>query len=163
MTEMMRLSRRRFLQATTAAGGGLVLGFHVPLGGRGAEAAAAPVELNAWLRIAPDNTITVMVNHSEMGQGIFTGLPMLVAEELDVDWTQVRAKLAPAGDVYKDPVFGIQMTGGSSAIPHSWLQYRQIGKWRDYLYGEKVYITLSLVAKSLLAWQVFAGTLVPPK
>ncbi len=52
---------------------------------------------------------------------------MLLAEELDVDWSQVKAELAPAGDAYKDPFFGIQMTGGSSAVTHSWVQYREIG------------------------------------
>src|SRR5439155_14424120 len=68
------------------------------------------------------NSVTVLVNRLDFGQGIATTLPMLVAEELDADWSKVRGELAPAGDAYKDPGFGIQMTGGSSATPHSWQQ-----------------------------------------
>ena len=128
--EAAGMSRRTFLKA----GGGLVLGFYVAGGGgRFARAIAAdappkPVSApNAFLRIAPDNTVTIQVNRLEFGQGVHTALPMLIAEELDADWTQVRSALAPAGDAYKDPGFGIQMTGGSTAVKHSWQQYREIG------------------------------------
>jgi isoquinoline 1-oxidoreductase beta subunit len=124
------MSRRTFLKA----GSGLVLGFYVASGGgRFARAIAAdappkPIPApNAFLRIAPDNTVTIQVNRLEFGQGVHTALPMLIAEELDADWTQVRSALAPAGDAYKDPGFGIQMTGGSTAVKHSWQQYREIG------------------------------------
>jgi isoquinoline 1-oxidoreductase beta subunit len=89
--------------------------------------AAVPSEPNAFLRVTPDNTITVMVNRLEFGQGVQTALPMLIAEELDVDWSQVRAELAPADNAYKDPAFGIQMTGGSISVAHSFKQYREIG------------------------------------
>jgi isoquinoline 1-oxidoreductase beta subunit len=126
-----RLHRRDFLRLTALAGGGLAIVWNAPAA-LAAEGAApdAPKPLpdpKAFVRINPDNTVDITVNRLDFGQGALTALPMLLAEELDVDWSQVKAELAPAGDAYKDPVFGIQMTGGSSAVPHSWLQYRQIG------------------------------------
>jgi isoquinoline 1-oxidoreductase beta subunit len=123
-------SRRGFLKAGAAASGGLVLGFMLPAGGRLARAAEAkPVVYapNAFLRVAPDNSVTVMVNRLEFGQGVHTSLPMVIADELDADWAQMRAELAPAGDAYKDPAFGMQITGGSGTIAHSFTQYREIG------------------------------------
>jgi isoquinoline 1-oxidoreductase subunit beta len=123
------MSRRSFLKATGLAGGGLVLGFFVPGANRFARAQAmeAVPAPNAFLRIAPDNTITVAVNRLEFGQGVHTSLPMLIAEELDADWSKVSGALAPAGDAYKDPLFGMQMTGGSGSVAHSFVQYREIG------------------------------------
>lgn len=123
------LSRRSFIKAGAAAAGGLVLGFVVPGANRFANAQQAkPVfEPNAFLRIAPDNTISVMVNRLEFGQGVQTALPMLIAEELDADWSQMRGELAPAARPYADPGFGMQMTGGSNTIANSFSQYREIG------------------------------------
>ncbi|MCS0628672.1 xanthine dehydrogenase family protein molybdopterin-binding subunit [Telluria mixta] len=125
------VSRRDFLKAGTLATGGLVLGFVLPTGGRFAQAAEAAKPTvyapNAFLRVAPDNTVTVIVNRLEFGQGVHTALPMVIADELDADWSQVRAELAPAADVYKDPAFGIQITGGSGTIAHSFTQYREVG------------------------------------
>jgi isoquinoline 1-oxidoreductase beta subunit len=121
------VSRRDFMKV---AGGGLVLSFFVAGGGRFAKAQAPQkpsYQPNAFLQIAPDNTVTVQVNRLEFGQGVHTALPMLIAEELDADWSQMRGALAPAGDQYKDPAFGIQMTGGSGTVAHSWGQYREIG------------------------------------
>jgi isoquinoline 1-oxidoreductase beta subunit len=123
------LSRRSFIKAGALAGGGLVLGFVVPGANRfaraaGAKAVSAP---NAFLRIAPDNTVTVMINRLEFGQGVHTALPMLLAEELDADWSQMRGELAPAADAFKDPMMGMQMTGGSGSVAHSFVQYREIG------------------------------------
>ncbi|MFS2215902.1 molybdopterin cofactor-binding domain-containing protein [Telluria sp. Tellsp104] len=115
------LGRRGFLKST----GGLILGFVIPVPGR--AAAPAPASPNAFLRIAPDDTVTVLVDRLEFGQGVHTALPMLVAEELDADWSRVRAELAPAGDAYKDPLFGIQMTGSSISVAHSFTHYREIG------------------------------------
>jgi isoquinoline 1-oxidoreductase beta subunit len=119
-------SRRGFMKG---AGAGLVLGFTFAGGGRMARAAEQKplAQPNAFLRIAPDNTITVQVNRLEFGQGVQTALPMLIAEELDADWSQVRGALAPAGEAYKDPSLGIQITGGSGSVAHSWVQYREIG------------------------------------
>lgn len=124
------MSRRSFMKATAVAGGGLALGFFVPGANRFAQAqtqAAKVYAPNAFLRIAPDNTVTVAVNRLEFGQGVHTSLPMLIAEELDADWSQVRGVLAPAADVYKDPIAGMQMTGGSGSVKHSYQQYREIG------------------------------------
>ncbi|HAT33649.1 MAG TPA: carbon monoxide dehydrogenase [Janthinobacterium sp.] len=138
-TPVAGLSRRRFMRAGALAGGGLVLGFFVPGANKFARAAdaasatasataSAPVyQPNAFLRIAPDNSVTVQVNRLEFGQGVQTALPMLIAEELDADWSQMRGELAPAGDAFKDPVFGMQITGGSGSIAHSFTQYREIG------------------------------------
>jgi isoquinoline 1-oxidoreductase beta subunit len=124
-------SRRGFLKAGAVGAGGLVLGFMLPGGGRMARAAdaAKPVVYapNAFLRVAPDNTVTVIVNRLEFGQGVHTALPMVIADELDADWSQMRAELAPAADVYKDPAFGMQITGGSGTIAHSFTQYREVG------------------------------------
>jgi isoquinoline 1-oxidoreductase beta subunit len=94
---------------------------------RAAEAKPVIYAPNAFLRVAPDNTVTVMVNRLEFGQGVHTSLPMVIADELDADWAQMRAELAPAGDAYKDPAFGMQITGGSGTIAHSFTQYREIG------------------------------------
>jgi isoquinoline 1-oxidoreductase beta subunit len=130
MGARMATSRRGFLKAGAVAGGGLVLGFMLPAGGRLARAAdAKPVVYapNAFLRVAPDNTVTVIVNRLEFGQGVHTALPMVIADELDADWAQMRAELAPAGEPYKDPAFGMQITGGSGTIAHSFTQYREIG------------------------------------
>ena len=125
------VSRRAFLKAGAAATSGLVLGFVIPGASRFANAAdgaaAAPVAPNAFLRIAPDNTVSVLVNRIEIGQGVTTSIPMIIAEELDADWSRMRAELAPAGDVFKDPLLGIQMTGGSGSIARQYTGYREIG------------------------------------
>jgi len=121
--------RRDFLKLSAVAGGGLAVSWTPAASAADAAPAAPkpPADPAPFLRILPDNTVEIRVNRLDFGQGALTALPMLVAEELDVDWKQVRASLAPAGDAYKDPVFGIQMTGGSSAVPNSWIQYRQVG------------------------------------
>lgn len=121
------LSRRSFLKISGLAGSGFALGI-VGMDAALAQAPAKPVAPpQAFLTIAPDNTVTIAVNRLEFGQGVHTALPMALAEELDVDWKNVRAILAPAGDAYKDPMFGIQMTGGSTALNHSFEQYRELG------------------------------------
>lgn len=123
------VSRRGFLKAAAVAGGGLVLGFYVSGGNRFALAQQAKTVYapNAFLHIGTDDSVTVMVNRLEFGQGVQTALPMLIAEELDADWSKIRGELAPAGDAYKDPLFGIQITGGSGSVAHSFMQYREIG------------------------------------
>lgn len=129
MTEMTQLSRRRFLELTGAAAGGLVLGCHLPLGGRAAWAAtpSGAGVVNAWLKIGADNTVTILVAHSEMGQGTLTSLPMLIAEELEVDWRKVRSEMAPADAVYANRMFGSQATGGSTSIRESFEPLRRVG------------------------------------
>ncbi len=123
------MSRRGFLKVASATGGGLVLGFFVPGANKFARAENEKkvITPNAFLRIAPDNSITVAINRLEFGQGVATSLSMLIAEELGASWSDMRAELANASAIYSDPVFGIQMTGGSSTIKNSYLQYREIG------------------------------------
>jgi isoquinoline 1-oxidoreductase beta subunit len=139
MSEVLNLSRRRFLKTSALAGGGLVLGVHLPeLANRaeGAQPAAqqqaapqrpAPFAPNAFVRIGTDNSVTVLINHSEMGQGTFTALSMLVAEELDADWSRVRAEHAPVDPAYNHVGFGIQMVGGSTSTWTEWERLRRAG------------------------------------
>ncbi len=122
-------SRRQFLQTSGTVAGGLVLGFHLPdrWVRRGLMQDTAPFAPNAFIRIATDETVTIMVNKSEMGQGVYTSLPMLIAEELDADWERVQIEPAPVDPVYNDPGFGAQITGGSTSIASSWQQFREAG------------------------------------
>jgi isoquinoline 1-oxidoreductase beta subunit len=124
-------SRRDFLKTTAVVSGGLVIAFVVPGAGRFALAQApADKKLpspNAFLRIGSDDSVTVLLSHSEMGQGIWTTLPMLIAEELDADWNKIRVAHAPAAPVYAHTVFGMQMTGGSSTTWSEFDRYRQAG------------------------------------
>jgi len=77
--------------------------------------------------VRDDGKILIIVNRLEFGQGVQTSLPMILADEMDADWSQVIAELAPAADVYKDPIYGMQMVGGSGSIAHSFQQYRELG------------------------------------
>ena len=123
-------SRRDFLKTSAVASGGLVIGFYLPGGNKMANAQQPPkpnTSPNAFLRIAKDGAVTVQVKHLEFGQGVMTSLPMLVAEELDCDWSKVRAELAPANAAYNHTMFGMQMTGGSSSVINSWTQMRTVG------------------------------------
>ncbi|UEM18881.1 xanthine dehydrogenase family protein molybdopterin-binding subunit [Skermanella mucosa] len=124
-------SRRRFLQGSAAAAAGLTIGFHWSAGPKVASAAAAGGGFvpNAFVRIGTDNTVTVLSKHLEMGQGVYTGLATLVAEELDADWSQVRVEGAPAdASLYNNLAFGpVQGTGGSSSIANSYEQLRKAG------------------------------------
>jgi len=117
--------RREFFKVTSIAGAGFLLGFYLPLGGRFAafaqsrQAAFAP---NAWLRIDRDGTIAVTVAKSEMGQGVHTALPMILAEELDADWSRVKVEHALA-----DKKYGDMGTGGSASVRTSWEPLRTAG------------------------------------
>jgi isoquinoline 1-oxidoreductase beta subunit len=118
------LSRRGFLQGAAA---GLALTFYVPTV-RAAQPKAAPLPPpNAFVRIGADDRVTVVLAHAEMGQGIWTGLAMLIAEELDCAWSQVRCEHAPAAPVYGHPMMGMQMTGGSSSTNGEFDRYRTVG------------------------------------
>jgi len=127
---MTTLSRRVFLQGSTVAGAGLIIGFVVP--GRAQAFFAGPAKKalpphNAFLRIGTDDTVTVLLAHSEMGQGIWTTLPLLVAEELGCDWSKIRAEHAPAAPTYFHTAMGIQMTGGSTTTWSEFERYRTVG------------------------------------
>jgi isoquinoline 1-oxidoreductase beta subunit len=123
-------SRREFLKTGALVTGSLVIAFSVPGGRRFARAERAPVgpfAPNAFLRVGSDDTVTVLLPHSEMGQGIWTTLPMLIAEELDADWSKIRVEHAPAAPVYAHTAFGMQMTGGSSSTWSEFDRCRQAG------------------------------------
>lgn len=122
------LSRRDFFRvgAVAAAGSGLVLGVSLPH--RHARfSSPGTFAPNAFVRIGTDGAVTVMVGYSEMGQGIMTAVPMLVAEELEVDWTTVRFESAPSERAYYNPLFGMQGTGGSTTVRASWEPMRRAG------------------------------------
>ena len=123
-------SRRDFLKTSAVATGGLVIAFHVPGAKRLAASGygpAGPFAPNAFLRIGDDDAITVLLAHSEMGQGIWTALPMLIAEELECDWSSIRVEHAPAAAEYAHTAFGIQATGGSTTTWSEFDRYRQAG------------------------------------
>src|SRR5579863_9602228 len=125
-----KMERRDFLKISVAAGGGLLIGFRFPGISTLASAQPAPANTfmpNAFVRIGTDERVTVIVNHSEMGQGVYTSLPMLLAEELDADWTKVGYESAPVDPKYNHPAFGMQMTGGSSSVWSGLEQFRQAG------------------------------------
>jgi len=143
------LSRRAILKA----GAGLVLGAYVARSGKAFAQTPPPAGKvntapNTFLIIKPDSTVTVLCKHIEMGQGPFTGMATLVAEELDADWSQMRADHAPSNPIlYKNLAFGVQGTGGSSAIANSYLQMRKVGAAARQM----------LVAAAADAWQVSAS------
>ena len=118
---MSPLSRREFLAAGAAAGAGLVIGFYLPHGGE-SGARGDKFAPNAYLRIAPDGKVTVTVARSEMGQGVRTSLPMILAEELEADWKQITIEQAGASNL-----FGDQTTGGSASVKSCWDPMRKAG------------------------------------
>ena len=137
------LSRRSFLRVSATAAGGLIVSlyFHLPLAAQEAGQAKPKVyPPDAFVHLKADGKIVIQVNRLEFGQGVHTSLPMILADEMDADWSQVEAELAPAADVYKDPLYGIQMVGGSGSIAHSFQQRseeRRVGKecrsrWSPY-------------------------------
>ena len=120
----MTLSRREVL----VSGAGLLIAFHVPRKGRAAQMEKKPsVDPNAFVRVAFDESVTVLLAHSEMGQGIWTTLAMLIAEELDCDWSKIRVEHAPAAPAYAHTAYGLQMTGGSTTTWSEFDRYRTVG------------------------------------
>ena len=142
----LTLNRRSFLQVTTAATGGLLVSLYLPRVISAQQPSPKVYPPDAFIHIATDGKIKITVNRLEFGQGVQTSLPMVLADELDADWSQVTAELAPAADVYKDPLFGIQMVGGSGSIAHSFQQYRELGAKTRAM----------LVAAAADRWQVAA-------
>ncbi|VIO65826.1 Isoquinoline 1-oxidoreductase subunit beta [Bradyrhizobium ivorense] len=123
------LSRRNFLRATAVAGGGLLLSVSLPLaGGDGALAASDNFEPNAFVKIGGDGRIVLTMPYVEMGQGTYTSIPMLIAEELEVELKQIQLEHAPPSDkLYANPLLGVQATGNSNAMRGSWQPMRKAG------------------------------------
>jgi len=117
-------SRRDFLKTTTLATGGLLMGFALPGAKIEAQAAGTVYTPNAWVHIADDNTITLISARSEMGQGVYTSMPMLIAEELNVDIKQIKVDIAPPAAVYVNALLGAQITGGSTSVRDGWEKLR---------------------------------------
>jgi isoquinoline 1-oxidoreductase beta subunit len=121
-----RLDRRAFLQVSAVAGGGLLIGLYAPdvlaQGRGGGPASAASLAPNTYITIHPDNTFTIIAKNPETGQGIKTALPMIIADEFDVDWAQVKIQQADL-----DPKYGAQIEGGSRAIPSNYQNMRLVG------------------------------------
>src|SRR6516225_4914022 len=132
LSQAQNLSRRTFLRASAAAGGGLLLGFALPGPPQAATAAETPsAELfapNAFIRIGREGPVTLVMPYVEMGQGTYTSIPMLIAEELEIDLSQVRLEHAPPDEkLYANPLLGVQATGNSNAIRAAWQPLRQAG------------------------------------
>ena len=124
-----RVARRDFLKTASAITGAFWISAYVPeLAAYAAQdAGKAQFAPNAFVRIAPDETVTIIANHSEMGQGVYTSIPMLINEELEADWSKINVEAAPVDPAYNHTVYGVQMTGGSSTTPSEWERLRKMG------------------------------------
>lgn len=121
------MSRRDFLKTGAVLGGGLVIGFYLPHGVARGEPAAETFAPNAFIRIGTDGSVTFIDNKSEMGQGVYTALPMIVAEELEVDPATIRVEAAPVAPAYNHALWGIQVTGGSTSVRTEWQRLAEAG------------------------------------
>ncbi|WP_411877639.1 molybdopterin cofactor-binding domain-containing protein [Polaromonas sp. YR568] len=141
-------SRRTFLKTSSAVTGGLVMGvtLGLPLATQAAGTLYTP---NAWVHIADDNTITLISARSEMGQGVYTSMPMLIAEELNVDIRKIKVAIAPPGKVYTNALLGAQITGGSTSVRDGWEKLRIAG----------AQVRTMLVSAAAAKWNVDASTL----
>jgi isoquinoline 1-oxidoreductase subunit beta len=149
------LTRRTVLGAGAAAGGGLLLSVGLPALARDARAAnAGTFAPNAFVRIGRDGQVTLIMHKVEMGQGTYTSMPMLLAEELEVDLSQVRLEHAPPNDeLYAEPLFGVQETGGSTSVRGNWEQLRHAGATARTL----------LIAAAAQSWKVDENSCRPAK
>jgi isoquinoline 1-oxidoreductase beta subunit len=126
-------TRREFLTTSAAAGGGMLIAIQLPGCGdsplvvAGLSNPAEPVQANAWLRIETDGSIVFLADRSEMGQGVYTALPTLLAEELDVAVGAIRVEAAPAGNDYINTALGVQVTGGSTSVREAYDKLRKAG------------------------------------
>jgi isoquinoline 1-oxidoreductase subunit beta len=152
MNDIFKINRRHFLKAGFSLGGGLILGFHFYPSGAGGAAGAAPGALfapNAFVRIGTDNVVTFIINKSEMGQGVYTSLPMLIAEELECDWKELHLEAAPVDHAYDHAEWGpMQGTGGSSSVRSEWERLRRAGATAREM----------LLAAAAAAWSVEKAT-----
>lgn len=127
------ITRREFIQKSLS-GAGLVIavsitpfGYRIVNASNDEKASSGTFSPNVWVRITPDDLVTIVVNKSDMGQGVYTALPMIAADALDADWSRVRYEPAPAGRKYVDPVWGQELTGGSTSVRHMYEPLRQAG------------------------------------
>jgi isoquinoline 1-oxidoreductase beta subunit len=128
MSEIIKMSRREFLKGGVILGGGLILACHIPFRGTAWGAEKSSFAPNAFLRIGSDDSVTIIVNKSEMGQGVHTSLPMLLAEELECDWRKVRVEQSPVAPEYNHTQFGpIMVTGGSTSVRSEWERLSRAG------------------------------------
>ncbi len=155
MTEKTEIDRRSFLKATIVAGGALVISASLPFRSRAEERFNLPAEPaanfqpNAFIRIAPDGKVTITVGQAEMGQGVLTSLPMIVADELEVDWKDVSYEHGPAGKEFVNPAFGAQITGGSASVKGFF----------DPLRKSAASVREMLIGAAAIQWGVAAETL----
>jgi len=146
----MTTTRREFLKSGALASGVAVLSMYVPgFGGQEAHAAGSMHTPNVWVHISDDNTVTLISHMSEMGQGVHTALPALIAEELNVDINKVRVTTAPANPAYVNGLLGAQITGGSTSIRDAWEKLRIGG----------AQVRTMLVQAAANKWGVDAATL----
>ncbi len=129
MSNIINISRREFIKTGALIGGGMLLGFSVPFSaGARVKKSAKIFAPNAFIRIGTDDIITIIVNKSEMGQGVYTSLPMLIAEELECELSKIKVESAPVNPAYNHTEWGpVQGTGGSSSIRSTWVQFRKAG------------------------------------
>jgi isoquinoline 1-oxidoreductase beta subunit len=152
-TSSLRPSRRAFLKTSVAAGGGLIIAGYLPMRGLDAQQRAA-FEPNVWVKIGADNSVRIMLSQLEMGQGVMTAMPMLVAEELDVDWNRITTEWAPADSRYGNPQFGgSQTTAGSNSTRGMWKLLREAG----------ASARMMLVSAAAQTWNVPENTLTTDK
>ena len=151
----MELTSREFLVSGLTAAGGMMISFHIPAKTKPFEPYSSQGgELNAWLTIEPDNTITIRVAQAEMGQGVFTSLPMIVADELEADWRNVRAEYADANrSLAEDGVYKRMLTGGSAAVRTSMPYLQQAGAEAR----EKMIKAAAEKWRVAIEWVVLAG------
>ena len=128
MSQIIKMTRREFLKTGAIISGGLILACYIPLGGLVSAANETVFAPNAFLRIGSDGSVTIIVNKSEMGQGVYTSLPMLVAEELECDWRKVRVEASPVAPAYNHATFGpLMVTGGSTSVRSEWERLSKAG------------------------------------
>ena len=145
----MTTTRRDFLKTSAVVGGGLTLGVVLSTQVDQAQAAGSIHTPNAWVHIADDNSITLLSARSEMGQGVYTAMPMLIAEELGVDIRKIKVEIAPVGAVYTNALLGAQITGGSTSVRDGWEKLRIAG----------AQVRTMLVSAAADKWKLDAGQL----
>ena len=145
----LNITRRSALKASGTLSAGLMLGVALPAGNKAAHAAGTVHTPNAWVHIADDNTITIVSARSEMGQGVYTSMPMLVAEELNVDLKQIKVAIAPPQAVYVNAMLGGQLTGGSTSVREGFDKLRTAG----------AQVREMLISAAAAQWNVDASTL----